>query len=337
MSAELTLYSELLTDIKVRVRQAQHRAALSANAEMILLYWDIGRMIAARQKQEGWGKGVIPRLAVDLRNELPEEKGFSESNLKRMVQFSREYPGLFPIGARPVPQLPNAPELPGRLPTLDEIGARNSNGHRASGSRSGTRHKRISHGNQAMACSPLALQMSMPCAIILPDRSNITANPRFRTNTAQCCANTGLNAMNAMCGIDETADFRGNANERVAVIWRHANPRASAVGGRVGGHASAVGGRAGIHASVVGGRAGTRVGPCGGQPFAMLRIPVGDHPHAPTGLRLIAKGCGQRPLPWIMVHTHPQYSTPTGLHPAHGIAAMTHGIEIHHPPEGPNR
>ncbi len=41
-----------------------------------------------------------------------------------MVQFSREYPGLFPIGARPVPQLPHAPESPGRLPTLDEIGAR---------------------------------------------------------------------------------------------------------------------------------------------------------------------------------------------------------------------
>jgi hypothetical protein len=45
-------------------------------------------MIAARQQQEGWGTGVIPRLAVDLKNELPEEKGFSPANLKRMVQFS---------------------------------------------------------------------------------------------------------------------------------------------------------------------------------------------------------------------------------------------------------
>lgn len=45
---------------------------------MIRLYWDIGRLIAARQEQEGWGAGVVPRLAVDLKNELPEEKGFSE-------------------------------------------------------------------------------------------------------------------------------------------------------------------------------------------------------------------------------------------------------------------
>ncbi len=101
----LTYYRDLLGDIKTRVRQAQHRAALSANAEMIIMYWDIGRMIAVRQKEEGWGAGVIPRLAVDLKNELPDEKGFSETNLKRMVQFSLEYPSLFQIRARPVPEL----------------------------------------------------------------------------------------------------------------------------------------------------------------------------------------------------------------------------------------
>ena len=31
---------------------AQHRAALSANAEMILLYWDIGRLIAAAMQPD---------------------------------------------------------------------------------------------------------------------------------------------------------------------------------------------------------------------------------------------------------------------------------------------
>jgi predicted nuclease of restriction endonuclease-like (RecB) superfamily len=102
---ELTLYRDLLSEIKTRVRAGQHRAALSANAEMIAMYWDIGRMIAARQKEEGWGSGVIPRLAADLKNELPEEKGFSETNLKRMVQFCREYPGLDAIGAQSAPQL----------------------------------------------------------------------------------------------------------------------------------------------------------------------------------------------------------------------------------------
>ena len=121
----LTLYRDLLGDIKTRVRQAQHRAALSANAEMILLYWDIGRLIAARQAAEGWGAGVIPRLAADLKNELPEQKGFSETNLKRMIQFNQEYPGLFSIGAQPVPQLPASPDL-GKIVTqaAAQFGAR---------------------------------------------------------------------------------------------------------------------------------------------------------------------------------------------------------------------
>lgn len=91
---ELTLYRDLLGDIKTRVRHAQRRAALSANAEMILMYWDIGQMIADRQQSEGWGAKVIPRLAVDLKNELPEQKGFSARNIGRMIRFYREYPIL---------------------------------------------------------------------------------------------------------------------------------------------------------------------------------------------------------------------------------------------------
>jgi predicted nuclease of restriction endonuclease-like (RecB) superfamily len=103
----LAFYRDLLGDIKIRVRQAQHRAVLSANAEMILMYWDIGRMIAARQKQEGWGAGVIPRLAADLKNELPDEKGFSERNIGYMIRFVREYgdpPILQPVVAKLGPQ-----------------------------------------------------------------------------------------------------------------------------------------------------------------------------------------------------------------------------------------
>ena len=94
MSTELIFHKELLTDIKTRVRLAQRKAALSANAEMTLMYWDIGRMIAARQELEGWGAGVISRLAIDLKNELPEEKGFSSRNIGRMIAFFRAYPIL---------------------------------------------------------------------------------------------------------------------------------------------------------------------------------------------------------------------------------------------------
>ena len=43
-------YAGLLTRVKERVRTAQIKAALSANRELILLYWDIGRAIVEAQK-----------------------------------------------------------------------------------------------------------------------------------------------------------------------------------------------------------------------------------------------------------------------------------------------
>ncbi|MES2774371.1 MAG: DUF1016 N-terminal domain-containing protein [Bacteroidota bacterium] len=94
MKPETIIYSGLLTEIKNRVRKGQLLANLSANAEMLATYWDIGKMIHERQQQQGWGKGVIPQLAKDLKNDLAEIKGFSERNLLRMVTFYKEYPGV---------------------------------------------------------------------------------------------------------------------------------------------------------------------------------------------------------------------------------------------------
>lgn len=101
----LTHYSALLNEIKKRIRQGQTQAMMSANAEMIRTYWDVGRMICERQAQEGWGSGVLPRLAKDLHNELPEVKGFSVRNLKLMTQFYREYQTVSSIGQQAVAQL----------------------------------------------------------------------------------------------------------------------------------------------------------------------------------------------------------------------------------------
>jgi len=84
-------FAVLLADVKGRIQAAQMRAVLSVNAELVRLYWDIGRIIDGRQQREGWGAFVIPRLALALHNDLPEVKGFSERNIKRMLAFHREY------------------------------------------------------------------------------------------------------------------------------------------------------------------------------------------------------------------------------------------------------
>jgi hypothetical protein len=80
-----TDYAPLLAEIKARVQSARIKAGLAANAELVLLYWQMGQRIAEMQAKEGWGAGVIPRLAADLHAEFPEMRGFSERNLKRMI------------------------------------------------------------------------------------------------------------------------------------------------------------------------------------------------------------------------------------------------------------
>ena len=104
-------YASLLADIKQRVRQAQVRAMLSVNAQLLLLYCGIGQTIHERQQQEGWGAGVIPRLARDLHNELPEGKGFSERNFKQMLAFYREYAQL-PFVQQPAAQIEAEQKMP---------------------------------------------------------------------------------------------------------------------------------------------------------------------------------------------------------------------------------
>lgn len=104
MSLDLVQYADLLGQIKQRIRQGQARAVLSANAEMIAMYWDVGKMIIDRQNLEGWGAAVIPRLSRDLRNELPEVKGFSERNIGYMIRLAREY-GATPILQQPVAKI----------------------------------------------------------------------------------------------------------------------------------------------------------------------------------------------------------------------------------------
>jgi len=65
---------------------------LAANKEMILLYWEIGKEILARQKKRGWGAKVIDYLSKDLRRSFPEMKGFSPRNLKYMRTFAEAWP-----------------------------------------------------------------------------------------------------------------------------------------------------------------------------------------------------------------------------------------------------
>jgi predicted nuclease of restriction endonuclease-like (RecB) superfamily len=99
-------YDTFLRDLKERIRTAQVRAALSINRELILLYWQIGRDLVARQQQHGWGEAVIRRLEADLQHAFPGIEGFSYRNLYRMRAFHLAYPDEAAFVTQPVSQIP---------------------------------------------------------------------------------------------------------------------------------------------------------------------------------------------------------------------------------------
>ncbi|HWK62108.1 MAG TPA: PDDEXK nuclease domain-containing protein [Eoetvoesiella sp.] len=85
-------YADWLAELKQRIHAAQQRATLAVNRELVLLYWQIGQDILARQARQGWGSKVVDRLARDLRNAFPDMKGFSPRNLKYMRAFAEAWP-----------------------------------------------------------------------------------------------------------------------------------------------------------------------------------------------------------------------------------------------------
>ena len=98
-------YATWLVGLKQRIRESQTRAVVAVNNELVCLYWQIGHEILERQDKQGWGAKVVDQLAVDLKKEFPEMKGFSRANLMYARSFAEAWPD-FQIVQQLVGRLP---------------------------------------------------------------------------------------------------------------------------------------------------------------------------------------------------------------------------------------
>lgn len=98
-------YAQTLTSLKQQVQQAQIKATISANKELMLLYWSIGKIISEKETVGGWEVKLIEQLAHDLQNEFPGISGFSRANIFRMKSFFSNYT----LVAQAVQQLEDLP------------------------------------------------------------------------------------------------------------------------------------------------------------------------------------------------------------------------------------
>lgn len=80
-------YFRWISDLKQKIQQSQIKAAIQVNSALIEMYWDLGKEISERSFENTYGSGFFKQLSNDLRNEFPEIKGFSESNIKFFKRF----------------------------------------------------------------------------------------------------------------------------------------------------------------------------------------------------------------------------------------------------------
>ena len=111
MNSDLVIdreYKVWLSEIKLKVRNVQIKAALKVQTELLTFYWELGADIVAKQTQARWGDGLIDQLSRDLMAEFPDMKGFSRSNLKYIKKWHLFYRSATlprPIVQQPVAQL----------------------------------------------------------------------------------------------------------------------------------------------------------------------------------------------------------------------------------------
>lgn len=87
-------YTDWVADLSKRYRSSQIKAAVSVNEELLKFYWSLGRDIVERQAENKYGSRFFETLSQDLKEAIPESKGFSTRNLKYMKRFYQMYSAI---------------------------------------------------------------------------------------------------------------------------------------------------------------------------------------------------------------------------------------------------
>lgn len=69
------------------IQQKQLQVFQKINTALIDLYWELGKMLSEKVKNNEWGKSVVTEFAKYIVSNAPDIKGFSDKNLWRMKQF----------------------------------------------------------------------------------------------------------------------------------------------------------------------------------------------------------------------------------------------------------
>ena len=86
-----TEYQQFVIELIELVQQHRTQAVQAVQTYTNQLYWKIGELIIARQKEYGWGKSIVKQLSIDLNHNLGNGISWSPRNLWFMRQLVEEY------------------------------------------------------------------------------------------------------------------------------------------------------------------------------------------------------------------------------------------------------
>jgi predicted nuclease of restriction endonuclease-like (RecB) superfamily len=88
MNGEIIPYADKIVDM---IEQARQNALQSVNAELIKLYWNVGKYLSEESTKSTWGSSFIDETAKHIKENCPGIKGFNRRGLYRMKQFYETY------------------------------------------------------------------------------------------------------------------------------------------------------------------------------------------------------------------------------------------------------
>ena len=103
-------YKEWIGQLSIQYRNAQIKAAVAVNTEMLQFYWELGRGIESMQSDNKYGSKFFDTLSRDLKAVIPEAKGFSSRNLQAIKKFYLMYSKILPQVAAESPSS-NLPQV----------------------------------------------------------------------------------------------------------------------------------------------------------------------------------------------------------------------------------
>lgn len=88
MSGGIIPYADRIVEM---IEQARQNALQSVNAELIKLYWNVGKYLSEESAKSSWGNSFIDETAKYIKENCPGIKGFNRRGLYRMRQFYETY------------------------------------------------------------------------------------------------------------------------------------------------------------------------------------------------------------------------------------------------------